>query len=112
MRLQVAVLSWERVDAVVWQRDGLRVLKLREHARRKDVLMMRCVDLARTQRLTRGRRPTGEKRDMCVFAGLRHAVVRLEPSAPAAQLCGVPGCERVAGRQEELRAEALQQGPP
>src|SRR5215207_9322005 len=74
--------------------------------------MMRCVALARTQRLTRGRRPTGEKRDVCVFAGLRHAVVRLEPIAPAAQLRRVPGGELVAGRQEELRAEALQQGPP
>ena len=51
VRLQVAVLRRERVDAVVRQHDGLRVLELREHARREDVLVVRRVALARAQRL-------------------------------------------------------------
>lgn len=49
---------------------------------------------------------------MRVPPGLRNAVVRLEAIAPAAQLRRVPGRELVAGRQEDLRAEALQQRPP
>ena len=50
---------------------------------------------------------------MCAsLPGLRHAVVRLQPIAPAAQLRRVPGGELVAGRQEDLRAEALQQRAP
>ena len=45
VRLQVAELRRERIDAVVRDDDGLRILELREHTRCKDVLVMWGVTL-------------------------------------------------------------------
>ena len=78
VRLQVAQLRRERIDAVIRQNNGLSILQLRENPRRKDVLMSRCVALARDDRLASGRRPTSQERDVRVLAGLGEAVVRLE----------------------------------
>ena len=53
VRLQVAVLRRQRVEAVVRQGDGLGVLEFREDAGREDELVVGCVTLAGTQRLLR-----------------------------------------------------------
>ena len=78
MRLQVAVLRRERIDAVVRSDDGLRVLKLGEHARRKDVFMVRCVALAGAQRLPIRCWPSGKQRDVGISSRFRDGVVRLQ----------------------------------
>src|SRR5262245_65464727 len=112
MRLQVAVLRRERIDAVVRKRDGFGVLELREHAWRKDVRVMRRVALAGAQRLLSGSRPAGQEGDVSVSPGLRDAVVSLQSIATSTELGGGSRGELIAGRQKDFCSEALEQRPP
>ena len=109
VRLQIAELRRQRVDPVIRKHDGLCVLELRKDAWREDVLVHSRVALARDDRLVSGRRATSQERDVRVLAGLGEAVVRLEAVTPPAQFGGVPSGELVAGRKEDLVAEALEQ---
>src|SRR3954468_7689482 len=112
MRLQVAVLRRQRIEAVVRQHDGLRVLQLHEHARPKRVIRFHAVELARRQRLARGGGTSCQQRYVRALAGLRDGVPGLQAVDAAAQVGGKLRGELIAGGQEHLRSEALEQRPP
>ena len=112
VRLQVAVLRWQRIQAVIRQRDRLRVLQLHEDARLKDVVGLEGVRLARTERVLIGRRLAAQQRDVRADARLGDGVLRLQLVRSAAQFRRDLRCQFVAGREEQLRPEALQQRPP
>src|SRR4029077_3137631 len=108
MRLQVAVLRRQWIEAVVRQYDGLRVLQFHEHARPKRVVGLHAVELARGERLTRRGGAAREQRDVRALAGFGDGVPRLEPVDSSAQIRGKLRSELVAGRQEHLGSKALQ----
>src|SRR5262249_31331956 len=112
VRLQVAEVRRERVDAIVRHHHGLGGLELRGNAWRQGVIVMRRITLARRQRLSAGGGPPGQQRDVCVTARLRNRVVRLQTVATTAQLSGISCRELVAGREKHLRPEALKEGSP
>src|SRR6185503_6510808 len=102
MRLQVAVLRRQWIEAVVRQNDGLRVLQLHEYARPKRVIRLHAVELARRERLTGRRRAACEQRNVRTLARFRDGVPRFESVDASAQIgCKLRG-ELVAGRQEHL----------
>src|SRR5262245_36395545 len=88
MRLQITELRRQRVEPVVWNGDGLAVLQFREHPRRKDVLVMRRVALARAQRLLGCDCAARQQRDMSTLTAFRQRVVRLQAVSTSAQLRG------------------------
>src|SRR5690242_14798885 len=112
VRLQVAVLRRQWIEAVVRQDDRLRVLKLHEHARPKRVVRLHAVELACRERLAGRRRAACEQRDVRTLAGFRDGVPRFESVDSSAQIRGKLRRELVAGRQEHLRAKTLEQRPP
>src|SRR4029077_17489710 len=112
MRLQVAVLRRQWIEAVVRQYNSLRVLQFHEHARPKRVVRLHAVELARGERLTRRPGAAREQRDVRALAGFRDGVPRFEPVDSSAQIrCELRG-ELVAGRQEYLGSKALEQRAP
>src|SRR4029079_16202339 len=105
MRLQVAVLRRQWIEAVVRQEYRLRVLQLHEDARPKRVVGLHAVELARRERLTGRRRTAREQRDVRALARFRDGVPCFEPVDSSAQIRGELRRELVAGRQEHLRAK-------
>ena len=71
VRFQVAALRRQRIQSVVRHRDRLRVLKLGEDARLKQVVRFQHVRLAGAQTVLRCRGASGEERDVRVSARLR-----------------------------------------
>src|SRR3954469_11590377 len=112
MRLQVAVLRRQWIEAVVRQHDSLRVLQFHEHARTKRVVRLHAVELASGERLTRRSGATREERDVRALAGFRDREPRFEPVDSSAQIRRKLRGELVAGRQEYLGSNALEQGAP
>src|SRR6185295_13433766 len=100
------------IEPVVRQNDGLRVLQFHENARPKCVIRLHAVELARRERLTGRRRAACEQRDVRALAGFGDGVPRFESVDATAQIRRELRGEFVAGRQEYLRAKALQQRAP
>src|SRR5262245_64518787 len=112
MRLEVAVLRRQWVQTVIGQHDRLRVPKLHEDTGPKHVVRLHAVELACGDRLTRCRRSAGEQGHVRALTLLGDRVARLQAVAATAQIRGELRGEFVARRQEDLRAETLEQRAP
>src|SRR6266849_3278057 len=112
MGFEIAELWRERIDAVIRQDDRLRVLQLGGDTCREDVVGLPAIRLGRAQGVFGGGGTARQERNMRAFAGFAKRVPRLEPVRAATKLRGNPRGEFVARRQEQLRAEALEQRAP
>src|SRR5258708_1419522 len=112
VRFQVAVRRRLRIEAVVWQDDGLRVLELRKDLRLEHVVEQEAVRLRGTDGGPVRGRTTGHMADAGALPRLRNRVARLEALGLPAQIRRHARAEVVRQRQEDLRPESLEERPP
>src|SRR5689334_20760492 len=103
VRFEIAIARRMRIQAVISQDDGLRVLEFRENLRFKDKVTLHVVPLARREgRLVRGC-ASGEHAYARILSVFRETVVDLQLFLFPAKFAGGAGAEVIRERQKDLR---------
>src|SRR5476651_144258 len=112
VRFEIAVRRRLGIEAVVRQDDRLRVLQLSEDLRLEHVVEQETVRLGGTDRGPMRGRAARQHADACILPGLGDRIARLETLGLAAEIRRHVRAEVIRQRQEDLRAESLQERPP